>query len=700
VVVYNHHDNSNYTCHGRQEIIDCYKRIFASKPIPETRDFFSVEERSGAQPADALVVYKEAVDTFIADSDANIWRQYSSVNFTPPVPAPSASCSAHPGCAAIGNPGDCCPAISGVFLSCCGPSAGPGNINITAPLLNSRSLLGLPSRGPFEKALRAHSAAFQAKNMDVATAQYTEQSVLTLYNQADYSVLLCSGLTQIRACYKRLFDSISTPQVDVHLEVEESSGAEHPANALWVFEILGSGYERATASFISDTWTAKIFRQNTVVHYVGHVNITAPLSVDGSGFPWWIIGLILGISVIACSCFWWWFLASKGFCRRGMEPIDLQTLLEGTRAATRDRMNTDDLEDSIQEGVSLECLTAETLQARALFLEASEKVDFGVSEKNTTKADFRFMDEIGHGSFGKVYKVKRKIDGRLCVCKAVSVESFKTDKQRMQALSEAKLMWQLNCPYIVAYLEAFIEGGELLLILQYCERGDLLSYLAKTGVLPDGSIWRIFLRVGLALQYLHAKRILHRDVKTENVFLTGSDEGVRVGDLGQAKLLCDDASHASTIMGTPRFLSPEEIAGDPYNDKSDVWSLGVILYELCSEKHRNPFHHIKKLQALMETIAEEDPPALPQHVSDDLRQVNRWLMKRNPKARLSVTQLLANQKVKEAAQAHQVFSALDFSGLDSDALKDGVFGTHSFAPQSLKSDKVPESRSFGGGTIF
>lgn len=272
----------------------------------------------------------------------------------------------------------------------------------------------------------------------------------------------------------------------------------------------------------------------------------------------------------------------------------------------------------------------------------------------TKKADFRFLGEIGRGSFGTVDKVRRKQDNKVCVCKKISLDLLKSQKQREQALNEAKIMRQLNCPHIVEYLDAFIEKDSLFLILQYCSGGDLKGALKKAKVLVDRSIWRYFLRIALGLQYLHAKRILHRDLKSENIFLHGPDEGLRVGDLGLARMLSNTQSGASTLVGTPRYLSPEEVRGlAHYNDKCDVWSLGVILYELCSDGHRGPFDQACKLPELMRAILEEAPPALPQRL-DMLKEVCAMTLEKKADQRPSVSQLLAMERVAEASERHGI----------------------------------------------
>ena len=102
--------------------------------------------------------------------------------------------------------------------------------------------------------------------------------------------------------------------------------------------------------------------------------------------------------------------------------------------------------------------------------------------------------------------------------------------------------------------------------------------------LKETAIWKFFIEMCLGLHYLHTNRILHRDIKTINMFLT-KDNQIKIGDLGVARELAQTANMAHTVVGTPYYLSPELCAEESYNHKSDIWSLGCVLYELCTLKH-------------------------------------------------------------------------------------------------------------------
>merc|ERR1719329_273238 len=218
-------------------------------------------------------------------------------------------------------------------------------------------------------------------------------------------------------------------------------------------------------------------------------------------------------------------------------------------------------------------------------------------------------------------------------------------------------MKNLNCIHVVAYLDAFIEKEMLYISLEFCDGGDLKGYLKKNpDPLTERKCWRLLLHITLGMEYLHSRRILHRDLKSENVLLHSQPEdGVRIADLGLSKMLTNTASGAETLCGTPRYLSPEEALGKGrYNEKSDIWALGCIHYELLSERHRGPFDDATKIDQLLKMIVNNDPPALPEGLDEGLVFIMRELMLKDCKLRLRLQDLLKLDVVVEAAAKHNV----------------------------------------------
>ena len=129
--------------------------------------------------------------------------------------------------------------------------------------------------------------------------------------------------------------------------------------------------------------------------------------------------------------------------------------------------------------------------------------------------------------------------------------------------------------------------------MEYCNRGDLQGLLRRAKeknftCLKENVTWNIGLQIISGLHYLHKQRVLHRDLKTANVFLQkypgAAHFNVKIGDLGVAKLLETSGAFANTIVGTPYYLSPELCSDQPYRDKSDCWALGILLYECCTPR--------------------------------------------------------------------------------------------------------------------
>ncbi|KAL3665059.1 hypothetical protein V7S43_009693 [Phytophthora oleae] len=200
---------------------------------------------------------------------------------------------------------------------------------------------------------------------------------------------------------------------------------------------------------------------------------------------------------------------------------------------------------------------------------------------------------LGEGSFGRVFLMReKKSGGRLvCVKQIHRVHHFKGSFMaagHAKAFgTEAELMKKLRHPNLIRLLSSFIGPSPLRqqhLVMEYCSGGDLRSYLKgqETLGLSEEKIWHWFVQLALGLHHMHQQRVLHRDLKTANIFL--SDAGYLVlGDLGIARTL-NTGDMAGTVIGTPLYMAPEVLDGKEYSFSSDVWALGCVLYELCTGK--------------------------------------------------------------------------------------------------------------------
>ena len=199
--------------------------------------------------------------------------------------------------------------------------------------------------------------------------------------------------------------------------------------------------------------------------------------------------------------------------------------------------------------------------------------------------DFEILNLLGKGSFGVVYKVRRKRDKNIYVLKQIDISTLNS-KHRSDAINEVEILSKLDSSYIVKYFDSFLEKNSLNIVMEFCEGGDLNTFLKAAMGRPivESKIWKFLIQMCIGMDYLHSKKILHRDIKTMNIFLN-KDENIRIGDLGVAKVLCESMNFAHTMVGTPYYLSPEMCEEKPYNEKSDIWALGCVIYELCTAKH-------------------------------------------------------------------------------------------------------------------
>ncbi|NXN07404.1 NEK1 kinase, partial [Indicator maculatus] len=245
--------------------------------------------------------------------------------------------------------------------------------------------------------------------------------------------------------------------------------------------------------------------------------------------------------------------------------------------------------------------------------------------------------KIGEGSFGKAILVKAKENGQQYVIKEINISKM-SNKEREESRREVAVLANMKHPNIVLYRESFEENGCLYIVMDYCEGGDLFKKInAQKGILfPEDQILDWFVQICLALKHIHDRKILHRDIKSQNIFLT-KDGTIQLGDFGIARVLNSTAELARTCIGTPYYLSPEICQNKPYNNKSDIWALGCVLYEMCTLKHAFEAGNMKNL--VLKIISGPFPP-VSVHYSYDLRNLLSQLFKRNPRNRPSVNSIL------------------------------------------------------------
>uniref|UniRef100_K7FW39 Serine/threonine-protein kinase Nek4 n=1 Tax=Pelodiscus sinensis TaxID=13735 RepID=K7FW39_PELSI len=260
------------------------------------------------------------------------------------------------------------------------------------------------------------------------------------------------------------------------------------------------------------------------------------------------------------------------------------------------------------------------------------------------QAAYFFLRAVGKGSYGEVSLVRHRQDNRQYVIKKLNLKHA-SSRERKAAEQEAQLLSQLKHPNIVTYRESWEgEDGLLYIVMGFCEGGDLYHKLKeqKGILLPENQVVEWFVQIAMALQYLHEKHILHRDLKTQNVFLTRTNI-IKVGDLGIARVLENQYDMASTLIGTPYYMSPELFSNKPYNYKSDVWALGCCVYEMATLKHA---FNAKDMNSLVYRIIEGKLPPMPKDYSPQLAELIRTMLNKKPEERPSVKSILRQPYIK------------------------------------------------------
>uniref|UniRef100_A0A8C5C8X5 non-specific serine/threonine protein kinase n=1 Tax=Gadus morhua TaxID=8049 RepID=A0A8C5C8X5_GADMO len=245
---------------------------------------------------------------------------------------------------------------------------------------------------------------------------------------------------------------------------------------------------------------------------------------------------------------------------------------------------------------------------------------------------------VGRGAFGIVHLCRRRGDGAAVILKEIPVEQMTRD-ERLSAQNECQVLKLLNHPNIIEYYENFLEDKALMIAMEYAPGGTLADYIQKrcNSLLDEDTILHFFVQILLAMYHVHNKLILHRDLKTQNILLDKHQMIVKIGDFGISKILVSK-SKAYTVVGTPCYISPELCEGKPYNQKSDIWALGCVLYELASLKRA---FEAANLPALVLKIMSGTFAPISDRYSPELRGLVLNMLNLDPSKRPQLNEIMA-----------------------------------------------------------
>ena len=256
--------------------------------------------------------------------------------------------------------------------------------------------------------------------------------------------------------------------------------------------------------------------------------------------------------------------------------------------------------------------------------------------------DFEFGRVLGKGVFGSVIIVKRKQDKEIYAMKRVKISGL-TKRELENSFNEVRLLASLNHKNVIGYREAFYDqcSNTLNIVMEFADDGDLSTkikkFLKNKIYFDERTIWSTLIQILEGLKYLHKSDIIHRDLKSANIFLTKKGF-VKIGDLNVSKII--GKNMALTQTGTPYYASPEVWSDHPYDYKCDIWSAGCIIYEMASLKM--PFRGTS-MQVLYSNVMKGEYAPIPLIYSDDLMNVIKLMLVKNPQKRPSAQDLLNNE---------------------------------------------------------
>lgn len=322
---------------------------------------------------------------------------------------------------------------------------------------------------------------------------------------------------------------------------------------------------------------------------------------------------------------------------------------------------------------------------------------------------FVLIQEVGRGGMGSVYQATDKILDRIVAIKAIHKEYSREINE--QPLNEARAAAKLRHKNIVTVFDIYDFKGESFIISEFVSGRDLDSLLRK-GPLPIFEGLRIAIEISLGLEYAHSKNVIHRDIKPNNILIEEVDRRVVITDFGIAKIVDgfsktkDDTSVINYIIGTPYFMSPEQIRGDNVDEKTDIYSLGVTFYYMFTGQIPLVGGNIKEIFNKHLNEKPEAPDKLRNGIVPELSALIMQMMEKDPYKRpsmkkiIEVLQYIIIRNKNTVGNEVRQEEISGFTTIGNKTIPTGFFETEAiakstfFEDESIRYNKIQETLKF------
>ena len=312
----------------------------------------------------------------------------------------------------------------------------------------------------------------------------------------------------------------------------------------------------------------------------------------------------------------------------------------------------------------------------------------------TSISDFKIEKILGKGSFGNVYLVTRKKDKKIYALKTVILEKL-NKKEQENSVNEVRILASIKHPNVIGYKEAFWNDKEssLNIVMEYADDGDLQTKIQRMkkegGMFNESLIWSYSIQMIEGLKALHDKKIMHRDLKSANIFLVKENHQCKLGDMNVSKVVKDKVLLTQT--GTPYYASPEVWNDMPYSYKSDLWSIGCVIYELCS---LHPPFNGKDLDELYINVCKGKVERINKIYSDDLWKMILMLLKVDVNKRVDCDSFLNSKLILRKKAEMKEFNNFDNNNILENENNGVLLNTIKFSNINEIKSQLPTNKNY------